>query len=234
MEAAFDMAMFNFDTEENNHDSKFLALQDTTPDIPVFENCNRLVQMFPQIQNSINSVRKTVKVSIHFRRNVKNPLDKNVPSSIRTIFNEYGTEIHLLLQYIHDLPISGRKLDLVLFRNNEEYNYDIVRTSKIQARLATSDDEKRFVEHFSMRDSLQKLISKTTRGQVDVFARGDLYQHDGIVFSTAQLILFHWCRQNAVIEYVLTQIPTDVRAQSRKRKSATIVRFETNPCKRNI
>jgi hypothetical protein len=255
MDAAFDMSMFDFATPT---ETKRPAAADTTlpqeqdastvesrvaafdmaemkSEISVLTSCEKLMQqMLPQIQPRVEHLRKKVKVSIHFRRNVCNATDKNVPSSIRTIFAEYGKDIKLLLQYIQYLPLSGRKLDHVLFRSQDECKYNIVRISNTQARLAKPTDDVNNVENFNMRESLQKLIQKTTRGQVDVFARGDLYQHETIVFATAQLILFNWCRKNAVIKHVLTQVPTDIRAQSRKRKSATIVRQETNPRKRSV
>lgn len=247
MDAAFDMSMFDFatptETKPLDVDAK-LSQQQFSSEHPIFDmeemkseinilnNCDKLMQMLPQTRPRIDHLRKTVKVSIHFRRNVLNPTDKTVPSSIRTIFDEYGKDITVLLHYIQDLPLSGRKLDLVLFRSQDECKYNIVRMSETEARLATPSDDLKKVENFNMRLSLQKLIDKTTRGQVDVFARGDLYQHEDIVFATAQLILFNWCRKNAVIDYVLTQVPTDVRAQSRKRKPATIVRLENNPRKR--
>lgn len=257
MDAAFDMSMFDFatpteakrssaadttlpqeqDASTVDVSSRVLAfdMAEMKSEISVLTSCEKLMQqMLPQIQPRVEHLRKTVKVSIHFRRNVRNATDKNVPSSIRTIFAEYGKDIKSLLQYIDDLPLSGRKLDLVIFRSQDECKYNIVRISKTQARLATPADDVNNVENFNMRESLQKLIEKTTRGQVDVFGRGDLYQHEGIVFATAQLILFNWCRKNAVIEHVLTQVPTDIRAQSRKRKSATIVRLETNPRKRAV
>lgn len=229
MEAAFDMSMFHFETP---------TVQTSAIDIPQhsyiekikadeeFTSCDKLIQMLPKMQARVEHLRRTVKVSVHFRRNVRSATDNFVPSSIRIIFAEYGKNIKLLLQYIRDLPMSGRKLDLVLFRTQDECKYNIVRMSENEARLSTPNDNINTVENFDMRMSLQKLIERTTRGQVDVFARGDLYQHENIVFATAQLILFHWCRSNAVIEYVLTQVPTDIRAASRKRKSA--VRHKTS------
>jgi len=237
MDAAFDISMFDFSTPiETKRPTAMLArtsnlvpifdMREMKSEINAISNCDKLMQMFPQIQPRSDHLRKTVKVSIHFRRNVRNAIDSTVPSSIRTIFAEYGKDIKLLLQFIQDIPISGRKLDLVLFRSQDEYKYNVVRISKTEARLATPDDDIKKVEKFDMRVSLHNLIEKTTRGQVDVFARGDLYQHENIVFATAQLILFNWCRKNAVIDYVLTQVPTDVRAASRKR-----VRIEPNPRK---
>jgi hypothetical protein len=185
--------------------------------------CTLLQDKFPELKEKVKTLRQEVRILVNFKRKVTDCGDfSTVPARLRTLHQELGEEFESLVEEIHSRGISGRKLDMFLFRQRDKREtYKIVRITKNKARLARIDEETN-VEVFDIRSSLENLIEQLSRGQLDVFGRGQLFKFKSYIFCIAQLNLFDWIRRNAVLEYMRTIMVANERAGSRKRSSATV------------
>lgn len=215
----------NFSSDDNTKSKDttgIMDLQSIQRSLPSSnELYEELVSKYPKILPKVQELRSQLKVVVSYRRFIipVNGTDwDSIPSRIKYLHELLGhDELIKVLHTIKNSPISGRKLDYFLFRQNEmENKYKIVSTGKFSSRLATERDDG--AEEFDLRKSIHKLSNELTRGQIDIFARGQLYTYHNYVFSTAQLNLYHWMRMYSVIEYIAQNYSNDKRLISRKRR----------------